>query len=287
MINTKTSIFTIKKTALVLDVDNTLTPPRQPIEQEMANILNRLRVPFLIAAGSHLPILKKQFFEPLYQSSFRKTFDAFVSNGAIHYHCDYTNEMSIEMVSEFNIKEHLGESGYHFVINKLVATLEREDYQLPNSITLVDEKIVDRGSMINFCPMGRKNQEDADATRNRENFVAFDEETHYRKKLIGHLNLELSTLINTRQLKIAIGGQTSLDVGIIGEDKTKPLRVLLKNGFERIVFIGDALFNNGNDAPIIDFIHAWPKDAHCPVEAIPTASWHETMNIIRQLQFVD
>ncbi len=39
----------------------------------------------------------------------------------------------------------------------------------------------------------------------------------------------------------ALGGQTSFDIGIEGEDKTKPIRQLIAAGYKNIVFIGDAL----------------------------------------------
>lgn len=275
------------KTALALDIDNTLTPPRQPIEKEMTDILKRLRVPFYVAAGSHLSLLRKQFFEPFYNFGFREHFDAFVSNGAIHYHCDYSDKMKIDLVSEFKIRDHLGENDYNYLLKRLTETLEMAEFQLPPSLNVVDGRIVDRVSMINLCPIGRKHQEDSDARLNRESFVAFDRATGYREKMIRHLNQMLSHLINNRQLHITLGGQTSFDIGIVGEDKTKPVRTLLAEGFERVIFIGDALFEGGNDAAINDFIREWPQDSKCPAEAIQVSSWHETIEILHRLQLVD
>ncbi len=275
------------KTALVLDIDSTLTPPRQPLKKEMTDILKRLRVPFYVAAGSHLLLLEEQFFVPLYNFGFRKQFDAFLSNGAIHYHCDYSNEMSIKLVSEFNIRDHLGETNYNYLLKVLTETLEMEKFQLPPSLKVLDGRIVDRVSMINLCPIGRKKQEDADDRHNRAIFVEFDLATGYRENILEHLNQELSSLIQEKQLHFTLGGQTSFDIGIIGEDKTKPVRTLLKNGFERVVFIGDALFDGGNDAAINEFIKTWPSGSGCPVEAIQISSWEETIDIIHKLEFLD
>ena len=275
------------KTALALDIDSTLTPPRQPIENEMADVLARLKIPFYVAAGSHLSLLQKQFFEPLYHFGFRKPFEAFLSNGALHYHCDYSDAMAIELISEFKIREHLGETNYAFLLKTLKETMALDEFQLPPSLKVCDGRIVDRVSMINLCPIGRMEQENSDAMRNRENFVLFDRSTEYRKKAIVYLNQELSSLINSNQLKITLGGQTSFDIGIIGQDKTKPVRTLLQNGFERVVFIGDALFEGGNDAAINDFIKVWPSGSKCPVEAIQIGSWHETIDIFCQLGFLN
>lgn len=274
------------KTALAFDIDNTLTPPRQPINKTMADVLKRLRFPFSVAAGSHLSLLKNQFFKPLYDFGFRKQFDAFLSNGAMQYHCDYSNSMSIKLVSEFNIGNHLGETDYKCLLKVLTATLKKDKFQLPLNLKILDGRIVNRVSMINMCPIGRMEQEDSDAKRNRENFVEFDRTTGYRENILIHLNRKLSALINQKQLKITLGGQTSFDIGIVGQDKTKPVRTLLKDGFERVIFIGDALFEDGNDAAIIDFIKSWPSDSRCPVEAIQVSSWRETIDILHKLEFI-
>jgi phosphomannomutase/hydroxymethylpyrimidine pyrophosphatase-like HAD family hydrolase len=275
------------KTALAFDIDNTLTPPRQPINKTMTEVLKRLRVPFFVAAGSHLSLLQDQFFRPLYDFGFRKQFDAFLSNGAMRYHCDYSKGMSIKLISEFNIRDHLGEGNYNYLLKKLTETLEMKKFQLPPSLKVLDGRIVDRVSMINLCPIGRMRQEDSDARCNRENFVEFDRANGYREKLLGHLNHELSSLIRKKQLKITLGGQTSFDIGIVGQDKTNPVRTLLENGFKRVVFIGDALFKDGNDAAIIEFIKIWPLNSECPVEAIQVSSWRETINILRNRKFLN
>ncbi|MEW6619437.1 MAG: hypothetical protein AB1422_08910 [bacterium] len=275
------------KTVLVFDIDSTLTPPRQPITRSMVKVLGRLRVPFFVAAGSHLSLLQEQFFRPLYALGFRKQFDAFLSNGAMHYQCDYSKEMSIKLVSEFNLRKYLGEANYNYLLKRLTETLEMEKFRLPPSLKIRDGRIVDRVSMINLCPIGRMEQEDTEGKNNRDNFVAFDRANDYRKKVLEHLNQELSSLINEKQLKITFGGQTSFDIGIVGEDKTKPIRTLLKKGFQRVVFMGDALFEGGNDAAINEFIKAWPSESRCPVEAIQISSWRETIDKLHELKFID
>lgn len=274
------------KTALAIDIDNTLTPPRQPITRQMVEVLGCLKVPFYVAAGSHISLLQAQFFQPLYDFGFRKQFDAFVSNGAIRYHCNYSKRMSIKLISEFNIRNYLGEDSYTILSKILNETLNKEQFQLPRSLIVRDNRIVDRVSMINLCPIGRMEQEDPNARKNRDDFINFDHSTGYRKKVLGHLNRELAFLIHEKQLHITLGGQTSFDIGIIGEDKTKPVRSLLKDGFERVVFIGDALFEGGNDAAINEFIKSWPSDSMCPVEAIQINSWLETMDILKD-EFLD
>ncbi len=273
---------------LVFDIDGTLTTPRQPINYEMTQVLNNLKVPFYVAAGSHFSLLENQFFNPLYHFGFRKKFDAFVSNGAIHYSCDYSFEKSIKLISEFNIRAHLGETDYSFLIGTLEKTLKMDKYLLPPDLNVIDNRIVDRSSMINMCPMGRMATEDSSATINRRKFVEFDKENKYREKIMIHLNNILNDIIKRKNLHITLGGQTSFDIGIAGEDKTKPIRLLIKNNNKKIVFIGDALFQGGNDAAINDYIKSWPASEECPVIAIqvgmsPSKSWEDTIEVLAQL----
>ena len=146
-------------TALLFDIDKTLTPPRLPINKRMVKIIERLTIPFHVAAGSHFDLLNLQFFKPMHEYGFRGQFDAFISNGAIHYHCDYSTirgnsefdiQDHIKLVSEFNILEHLGEEDYKTLIDTLSETLEFPQFQLPEPITVMGETIVDRVSMLNF-----------------------------------------------------------------------------------------------------------------------------------------
>lgn len=280
------------KTALVFDIDNTLTPPREPINQEMTDILSRLNIPFFVAAGTHYPLLEDQFFKPLYDCGFRGQFEAYVSNGAVRFRCNYSDSISVELISEFKMKECLGENDFNFLAKSLEEVLELEEFKLPSEIKIFDARAADRGSMFNLCPIGRmldKNNDNANKEyfASREKFAQFDRMSGYRKKVIEHLNHKLSALVKNKGLKIMLGGQTSFDIGIKGEDKTKPIRTLLDDGFERVIFIGDALFEGGNDAVINEFIESWPPESKCPVESIQINSWRETLAILQKLGFVN
>ena len=273
------------KTAALFDIDNTLTPPRQPITESMVQILDHLCVPFHVAAGSHLPLLMQQFFEPLYQFGYRKQFDAFLSNGAIHYRCDFSVDMAIEVVSSFNIRNHLGEPNYRFLIETLKKTQMLPEFQLPPPLKVIGETIVFRDSMVNFAPIGRVQQEDAEIQLNRKNFVEYDHFTGYRQIIMDHLNNKLSSLIKNNDLKITLGGQTSFDIGILGKDKTNAVTTLFNLGFERIVFFGDALFEGGNDAVVREFAEAWPSTSPQSIETVQVDSYKETIEKLYEFNF--
>jgi len=274
------------KTILLFDIDATLTPPRQPINREMVDVLKKLNVPFAVAAGSHMELLQDQFFKPLFDLGFRGVFDAYVSNGPMQYHCDYTKEPSTELVYAFNIREHLGEEYYQDMISAFDEILKKEEFALPPEINILPEKITDRGSMINFITMGRSKIEGQKEQGDRKRFVEFDKSTDYRSKIIDFLKERLKKQVEEKGLKILLGGQTSFDIVIDGYDKTYPLRKLVPTEFEKAVFIGDALYPGGNDYVVQEFIDKWDQSEPCPYEAIKTESWENTIEILKNKGFI-
>jgi hydroxymethylpyrimidine pyrophosphatase-like HAD family hydrolase len=272
-------------TAVLLDIDGTITPPRQPIEREMVQLLCRLSVPFHVAAGSHLPLLQEQFFHPLFDFGFRGAFDAFVSNGAVHYRADYREGPNLQLVSEFDIRAYLGEKDYAFLIQVLSETLDLPEFQTHLPIQIAGERIVYRGSMVNCSPIGRALRELDEAQRNRAMFVEFDHAHQYRARVMAHMKKRLARLVEERNLTITLGGQTSFDIGVLGQDKTKAVTTLIATGAQRVVFLGDALFDGGNDAAIRALAENWPKESPVRVEAIQVESWFDTMAKLKELGF--
>jgi hypothetical protein len=252
----------------------------------MVEILKRLVVPFHVAAGSHIQLLREQFFEPLYAFGFRGQFDAFISNGGIHYRCDYSKEMSLEMVSAFDIRDHMGEANYDFLMKVLKKAQEMPEFQLPPSFEVMGETITYRGSMINFVPIGRIEGDSPEYRRSRDRFVELDRATGYRSKMIDHLKREMSHLIDSRQMTISLGGQTSFDINIATKDKANAVWTLLNHGVERIVFLGDALFEGGNDAPIREIAENWDSTTPCPLKAIQVSNWDDTIEKLHALKFL-
>ncbi len=271
------------KAALLFDIDSTLTPPRLPITKDMVEILNRLIVPFHVAAGSHLELLEKQFFEPLYDHGYRGNFEAFVSNGALHFHCDFTGEPSMEEIDMFDIRAHLGEQAYVFLIDTLKQTMEIPAFQLPPHLKVFGDIITYRISMVNFSPIGRVKVETHDVRENRNNFVHFDKKTNYRRNILRHYDNVLSDLMAKQNLRITLGGQTSFDVGVLNQDKSKAVKTLHNLGIERVIFIGAALFEGGNDAIIREYIDAMPVNPSRKAEYHQVDSYQETISLLNQL----
>src|SRR5437667_5502447 len=101
------------KAAIVLDIDNTLTPPRRPLEGDMAEALKLLTIPFFLGAGGDLRLVHEQFIEPLHGYGYRGSFDAFLCNGPTRYRCEISDSISTKLIRGFEMREHLGTAGFN------------------------------------------------------------------------------------------------------------------------------------------------------------------------------
>lgn len=273
-------------TALVFDIDNTLTPPRQPLDREMADALRSLETPFALAAGSDLDIVQGQFFDPLARFGYRGSFVAFLCNGATEYRCTCDGTAKVELVREFRFRDHLGPEAFARLIGILEEVLETPAFRLPSSVPVVGEHIIDRGSMINFAPAGRPRGANlsGDARASRDAFVALDGREGYRAKLLAHLK-ERFREFAALDLVVTLGGQTSFDIVVKGNDKSAAVRKLIEAGKTDIIYFGDALFDGGNDGAVLDFIAEW-KTPPCPARAVQVEGWQETLARLKELGFV-
>ena len=279
--------------ALLLDVDNTLTPPRRPLEARMAEVLKALQVPFVLVAGSDLPLIRGQFLEPLHAFGYRGRFDAFLCNGSTWYRCELAGKLDVELVEQFSFEQHLGPARLSRLKQTVARALDSEAFRLPPPLAVIGERIVDRGSMINVAAIGRPAGSLSKAAYdNREAFRRFDESTGFRRRLMAQLRDELGDLLAEAGLRMSLGGQTSLDFNVEGYDKSFPLPVLLEAGFSKLTYVGDALFPGGNDETILRFIADWPRVATgypdlpaCPVTAIAVKAHSETADLLCRLGF--
>jgi hydroxymethylpyrimidine pyrophosphatase-like HAD family hydrolase len=273
-------------TALVFDIDNTLTPPRKPLEREMAEALSALSVPFSLAAGSDLDILQGQFFDPLASFGYGGSFTAFLCNGATEYRCVCDGAARVELVREFRFRDHLGPESFDRLLALLEQVLRAPEFRLPGSVPVVGERIIDRGSMINFAPAGRPRGASLsqEARSSREAFVEFDGKEGYRARLLAYLRRECAKF-EELNLVVTLGGQTSFDIVVKGNDKSAAVRKLTDAGTSEVVYFGDALFDGGNDGAVLDWIAEWPSPP-CPARAVQVDGWRDTLARLRELGFV-
>ncbi|MBI3784446.1 MAG: HAD-IIB family hydrolase [Deltaproteobacteria bacterium] len=270
--------------AFVFDVDNTLTPPRRRLEPEMAEVLKNLPVTFHVAAGSDLALVQEQLVEPLQAAGYRGSFDAFVCNGSDRYRFELDGQTRLTSLRSFNLRNHLGASAFQTLMNTLENILNDPTFAIDApGVRVFGEQIIDRGSMVNFAPIGRPKQMNPEAFANRDAFVVFDERTGYRHRILEHLRTALHGVIRDGGLRITFGGQTSFDIVIEGNDKTFPLRTLTEEGFTDLTYFGDALFEGGNDAAVLQFIAEHQEDQRLRVRAIQVAGWRDTLDQLLDL----
>jgi hydroxymethylpyrimidine pyrophosphatase-like HAD family hydrolase len=263
----------------VFDIDNTLTPPREPLGAEMAALLKELPCPLPLAAGSDAPLLHEQFFDPLHAFGYRGSFDAFICNGASRYRCVYGSALEIAPVDEFSLPEHLGGDGLRALLALLEEALASPEFALPPGFPVVGERVIDRGSMINLAPGGRPKGALSDAARqSRDRFVELDERTGYRTRGLAWLKSRIDQRLPGKNLVVTYGGQTSFDIVVRGRDKSFAVRSLLGEGYSHVTYVGDALFPGGNDAAVLDFAATLPSGA---VEVVQVAGWQDTARLLR------
>lgn len=269
-------------TALVFDIDNTLTPPREALDREMAERLGALEPRFALAAGSDLGLLMSQFFEPLHAFGYRGEFDAFICNGASRYRCSSGRELRVTPVDEFSLEAHLGTERFATLRALLDGLWFDQRFALPSSVSVVGPRVIDRRAMLNIAPSGRQSGAlSPEARKSREEFVAFDTSTGYRERALRALRALLDERLPGNDLLLTFGGQTSFDLVVRGRDKSFAVRSLLDEGAAHVTYVGDALFPGGNDAAVSDFVAAWPGGA-CPVDVIQVSDHRHTARLMEQ-----
>src|SRR5258708_2059637 len=136
----------------------------------------------------------------------------------------------------------LGGSGLEAMMKIGQEALALPEFRVTALMRVIGDTIIERGAMVNVAPIGRPNKKlDDDDHKNRDLFHEYDLRTGYRRRFMAHLTRELSEMAASG-LFISLGGETSFDLVIEGNDKSFPLQTLLDEGFDRVWYIGDALF---------------------------------------------
>jgi len=199
----------------IFDVDGTLTPSRKKIEHEFW-------APFLIFCRNHDVYL-------VTGSDRKKTLEQLGLD--ICYTCKRVYNCS-------------GSDAYERDVN-----VYRDDWELPKKVErfLEDElayscfpirnglHIERRPGGVNFSILGRGK----DAFAGREEYVKWDNERLERQDIADRLRNAFP------DLSVALGGQTGLDLGPLGSDKSQILRDF--NEDDELHFFGDRMEEGGND----------------------------------------
>tara|TARA_B100001109_G_scaffold58582_1_gene47479 strand:- start:648 stop:1493 length:846 start_codon:yes stop_codon:yes gene_type:complete len=203
-------------TKYIFDVDGTLTPSRQTIEEDFLSYLLAFadNCKMYIVTGSD----KEKTIEQLGTELCNKCQRVYNCSGSDVYEQDnnvYRSEWTLpEEVKEFLEQE-----------------LENSDFPIRTG-----KHIETRPGGINFSVLGR-GENDLDE---RRMYVEYDHTTNERENISNRLRLRFP------YLNVQIGGQTGLDISNV--DKSQILRDFNDN--DQIHFFGDMMSEGENDYPL-------------------------------------
>lgn len=220
------------KKLVVFDLDKTLSESKQPMDDEMAELLCRLleRMQVAVISGGSFKQFQKQFVPKLTSGKLERLFlfptcgSAFYRYGNNGWENVYTETLSVEEKA--------------IVFKAFDAMFTEVGFKIPE--TLYGDLIEDRETQITFsahgsvAPLHIKSVWDPD-----------------RKKRLAMIAV-LEKMIP--EFEIRTGGTTSIDVTRKGIDKAYGIMQMEKHlGVlrEEMAFVGDDLGPGGNDYPVI------------------------------------
>lgn len=253
---------------VLFDMDGTLTPHRLQMKPDMEDALLRLsKVSKIgIVTGSGFDYVMQQCGSLFKSSKDMSNFLILPCNGTQKYSWSLSEWDSSmwKKDEELNFRKHIGQKSFQSLMFMLIERLYITHMVHGSKIPVAGNFISYRGSLINWCPIGREaTQED------RKKFMELDEKESIRARNIEVFNRSALS----EEISFSMGGNTSIDVYPKGWDKTYALNYYEKHNHW---FIGDrCTMDGGNDKPLYDKIKKVS-----PNQAFEVKSPKETIKII-------
>jgi HAD superfamily hydrolase (TIGR01484 family) len=214
------------------DIDGTLAQSKQKMEPPMASALADLayKIPVAIISGGSIELLQSQIVEQLPRTTALSRIYLFPTAGAacFVYRDRAWQPRYLELLSETEC-DHIIET---------IKTVVNGSYFAPGEA--FGPRIEFRGSSVIYSALGQQAPLDKK--------LAWDPTIAKRKELQSILAPLLP------DFAVGIGGSTTIDVTRKGFDKAYAIHWLaseLKLDTADIVYVGDALYAGGNDAPVL------------------------------------
>lgn len=247
----------MRRKVIAFDLDGTLAPSKSPLPDRMAELLDRLLEEYhvCVISGGKFEQFKKQLLAnlkagpanlerlhlmPTCGTRYMK-FDAARGVWEQVYAEDFTSAQKKEIIAA--LQQAVKELGYE----------EKKTY---------GEIIEDRGSQITWSALG---QDIVDALG--EEGVRLKEAWDPDNKKKAKIRNRVAELLP--DFEVRAGGVTSIDITKPGIDKAygmSKLMNMLEIGKEEIFFIGDRVYEGGNDYPVKIF----------GIDTIQISNWQET-----------
>ena len=245
-----------EKKIIVFDLDGTLTKSKMSVDNEMSLLLGELLKikKVVVMSGASYFQMKKILLLKLncHRSLFSNLF-LFPTNATSFY--EYVNE---EWRNVY--REELSLEQREIIITALQESLNEVGYLKPDII--YGEIIEDRGTQITFSGLGQK----APLVEK----LKWDPDRVLREKIIKTFESRVS------DFDARVGGSTSIDINKKGVDKSYGIKQIEKKfniSIDKMLFIGDALFKEGNDYSVVS----------TGVETIAVKNPEETKKYIREI----
>ena len=243
------------KKLIAFDVDGTLSPSRSPIDSEMAELLKKLIAVKQVAiiTGGAFADIKKQVLDEIGENEERnKNLTLLPTNGGGLWVFD---KKWIELSShKLTIEEK------DKIIKAIKEVVGCDDCKNKNDG--LGEKIQDRISEITYSALG----EHAGIATKQAWDPDFKKRICFQNRLMKKLP----------EFEVKIGGTTSIDITSKGMDKAYGIEKMI-NHFkitkEEVLFVGDAVYENGNDYPVFLF----------GVETVKVSGLENTKDLIREI----
>ena len=214
---------------IVFDLDGTLADSKAAIDAQMGELLNHLLqlAKVAIISGGDWPQFQKQVLTFLPQKQYLKNLVILPTCGTKYY--QYRSGWKKLYAEDFTAEQK------KTIIDSLKQAVIQSGIKTEK---IWGEQIEDRGSQITFSALGQ--QAPLDEKK------AFDPNFAKRKKIKELLDKSLP------DFSITLGGATSIDITTEGIDKAYGIYKLhqtLGIKMRKMIFIGDAIFEGGNDFP--------------------------------------
>jgi phosphomannomutase len=217
---------------IVFDLDGTLASSKQAVDAEMARLFVALLKHRSIAviSGGDWPQFEAQLLDQLPPDGRYDQLHLLPTSGAKFYSFDAV--WSQIYADSFTVEERAR------VMGALTSAAAEAGFA---DETIWGEQIEDRGSQITFSGLGQE--------AHPLDKASWDPDIQKRNRLKVLLDVRLP------DFAVRIGGSTSIDITKPGIDKAygiSKLAAISGIGLSEMLFIGDALYSGGNDAPVRD-----------------------------------
>ena len=221
----------------LFDMDGTLTPPRKEITGEVIEALKNLseHTRIGIVSGSDYDYIMQQCSSMFSHGCVDpKKVDILPCNGTKMYVWD-SSSLKWQLKHNADMIEALGQDDYNYILQSCLS--DQLQISLIYSLPYTGIFFHYRGSMLNWCPIGRL-AKDAE----RDAWVKLDSEKEIRKSSAESLTSALDK--KNIPAVVALGGSTSFDIYPVGWDKTYSLNHYPN---QTAFFVGDRCEETGND----------------------------------------